>query len=145
MHSLTLHWTVDGQAHTHTLAMGQTMCIGRRSDCDIVLQAPTVSRQHAFINTENNVFVVRNFSRTNAVHINEREQLAPDEQRVLQPGDTLRVGPVQFQVTIVSAPLPVLKILCATCGRTVDYNPESYCPWCGTALSAGSTIIASKQ
>ena len=141
MDTLILEWQLDGQTHRHTVTGDRTTCIGRRSDCDIVLVPQVVSRQHALISKEGDVFYVLNLSKHNHIQVNDQVSLAPGQRRPLQPGDVFRVGPVHFTVAAPpDRPVPELKIRCSNCGRIVDYTPEANCPWCGISLSSGETI-----
>src|SRR3954464_11728030 len=66
--------------------------IGRLTDCDIVLNHPTVSRLHAGINEVGGRFYIVNLSGSNATTLNGR--IVPfDEADALANGDTLQIGP----------------------------------------------------
>ena len=141
MDSLVLEWQLDGQTHTHTVTGDRTTCIGRRSDCDIVLVPGIVSRQHALIEKQGDVFYLINLSKHNQIHVEQQASLAPGQRIPLAPGAAFHVGPVRFAVQAPAPPpVPEIKIRCSNCQRVVDYNPESYCPWCGTSLSSGQTV-----
>ncbi len=140
MDSLVLEWQLDGRSYTHTVTKDRSSSIGRQADCNIVLAFPTISRRHAQVFIEGNVFYVRNQS-VNQIHINDQVHLATGQQAPLQPGDVFRMGPVQFKVSApANEPAPQLKIKCPTCGRAFDYNPQAYCRYDGTHLSTGETV-----
>jgi predicted component of type VI protein secretion system len=141
MDSIRIEWQHEGQTHTHTVTSTEQTCIGRRSDCDIVLPAGTISRRHALLFKEGSVFVIQNISETNPVHFNEHRVMGPGQKTPIKPGDIFRVGPVHFRVAVPpNVKPPQIKIRCSNCQEIVDYHPESFCPSCGIALSSGETV-----
>jgi predicted component of type VI protein secretion system len=143
MQTLTLAWQIQGQPYTYTVSGGRPCVIGRQAGaCDILLADPSVSRQHAMIFADGDTFYLRNLSQQNLVRFNAQYRLAFDQRVPLQQGDSFRLGPIELRVTggPVSRP-KALKIQCANCKRTVDYQPEEFCPWCGRALANGQAIL----
>src|SRR5919202_1966641 len=66
--------------------------IGRLTECDIVLNHPTVSRLHAGINEVGGRFYIVNLSGSNATTLNGR--VVPfDEADALANGDIIQIGP----------------------------------------------------
>ena len=61
------------------------LSIGRRADNDIVLDSPTVSRQHAQIRWRYGRFILYDLSRRGRTAVNDR----PVSEHVLQPGDVI--------------------------------------------------------
>lgn len=49
--------------------LNTTVVIGRHIDCNIVVDDPTVSSQHAQVRNDNGVFVLRDLGSTNGVRI----------------------------------------------------------------------------
>lgn len=143
MQTFTLAWQMEGQQHTYTITAGQRCLIGRQDNlCDIVLNLPTVSRQHAAIDMVGETFYLYNLSQTNLVYLNGRTGLGCNQHMPLQPGDTFRLSSVTFEVQEARQPAAhVYKLRCAHCERVVDYHPEAFCPWCGRALSNGETVV----
>src|SRR5438067_600907 len=144
MKTITLTWEVDGGVQTYTVPEAHDICIGRSAqECQIVLSPSTVSRKHASIVSQGNHFYLRNLSQKNQIHVNDRLVLAPGQETPLRDGDEFRVGPVGFRV--VEGPdraREEFKIVCPTCKRELDYNPQGFCPWDGTSLSTGATVMA---
>lgn len=66
--------------------------IGRSRRCDIVIDDPNVSRQHAELRSEDNGFVVRDLDSTNGLRVNHR----PVKQAVLQYGDRIELGTTEL-------------------------------------------------
>ncbi|HYN89121.1 MAG TPA: FHA domain-containing protein [Ardenticatenaceae bacterium] len=147
MAELTLEWEMHGEAHSYTVSQAGTVSIGRQSDNAIVLAEPAVSRRHAEIFAEGDVFRVRNLSATNPVRLNNQVRLEQGQTAALKPGDSLQLGPVHLKVAAMHTPTVkrVPKIKCITCGHISDYDPEEFCKWCGTALSAGQTVLVTME
>jgi predicted component of type VI protein secretion system len=143
MQTFTLAWQMEGHKHSYTITAGHRCLIGRQdTSCDIVLNLPTVSRQHAAIDMVGETFYLYNLSQTNLVYLNGQTRLRCNQNMPLQPGDTFRLGSITFELQEArKAVANVYKLRCAHCERVVDYHPEAFCPWCGRALSNGETVI----
>lgn len=148
MLEITLSWQLHDHTHTHTIDRDQEATIGRREDCDIVLPFATVSRSHAQIYYQDGRFHIRNLSQTNTVRVNEENRLSQNQSISLKSGDVLRLGPVEITVEVQEDPQELeamkhktLKIRCSNCGQVTDYNPESFCPWCGMSLAGSQTVV----
>lgn len=148
MLEITLNWTLHEQAHSHKVRLTDQVTLGRRDDCDIVLPFATVSRNHAQIYAKDGTFYIRNLSRTNTVRVNDEERLAYNQTAPLQSCDIIRVGPVELKVEgleqqsdLEAMKSRTLKIRCSNCGQVTEYNPESFCPWCGMSLAGSQTVV----
>jgi pSer/pThr/pTyr-binding forkhead associated (FHA) protein len=148
MLEISLNWQVHDHTHTHSIKAGQQVTIGRRDDCDVVLPFATISRRHAQIYSQGKGFYIRNLSQTNTVRVNDDERLAYNQAAPLQAGDVIRVGPIEILVEGLEAQKDLekmknkrLKIRCSNCGQVTDYNPESFCPWCGMSLAGSQTVV----
>ncbi len=148
MQEMTLHWRLHDQDHSYIVRSTDKVAIGRRDECEIVLPFATISRRHALIYTQNDRFFVRNLSQTNTVRVNEENRLTHNQTTSLQSGDIIRVGPIELTIE-GQDPQPnydemankTLKIRCSNCGQVTDYNPESFCPWCGMSLAGSQTVV----
>lgn len=67
---------------------GTRMVAGRRSDCDVFLDDPTVSRQHAAFVRRGTDWWVIDLDSTNGVRVNG----ADIAERVIHPGDRIELG-----------------------------------------------------
>lgn len=65
-----------------------TMTIGRRSDCDVILDDGTVSRRHAQIRWRFGRFVIYDLGSRAGTHVNEQ----PINEFVLRPGDVIQIN-----------------------------------------------------
>lgn len=74
-----------------SLEGGDTWTIGRDpDDCQFVIEDPLVSRKHLIVHRTPEGFLIENLSITNPVQINDEEM--GDQPRLLQQGDTLKIG-----------------------------------------------------
>ncbi len=72
--------------------------IGRAEDCQLRPHSEMVSRHHCALIIEGDYAEVRDFGSKNGTFVNE-ERVLP--ARELKNGDVLRIGPLQFEVTLV--------------------------------------------
>ncbi len=106
---MLLNTDKSGQAFT----MGKTLKIGKAPENDIVLDHPTVSRNHAVLTRSGDQFLVQDQGSTNGTFV-EGAQI---KEGYLKPGAMLEIGDVQlrFQPTIKA-----LDVSPATEDRLVD-------------------------
>jgi len=74
--------------------------IGRRSDCDLRIPLPSVSRRHCQISTDNDVLTVRDLGSKNGILVNGRDV----KEAQLNAGDALQIGPLTFIIQIDGKP-----------------------------------------
>lgn len=147
MPNLLLQWKDNGHTHSQSINNQNALKIGRdERKCDVAFpQHRTISREHAQLYYKNGQCYIRNMSRVNTIVVNEQFRLKTGQEYLLHPDDEFRIGPVSFAVRVTTAaPRPQgPQIRCANdqCNRIVPYNPAGFCPWCGTALSAGTTVV----
>ncbi len=79
-----------------TVLAGDRMVLGRSRQCDVVLDDPNVSRQHAEVRREGEDWVVADLGSTNGIRVNGQRV----ETAALEPGDEVTLGLVRlsFQV-----------------------------------------------
>jgi hypothetical protein len=81
---------------------GHLVMLGRDPSHDVVVPDPSVSRIHAFAKRESNgTFVVQDMGSSNGTTVNG-QSVAPrgaGAATLLKPGDTLRMGQVEFTFT----------------------------------------------
>jgi serine phosphatase RsbU (regulator of sigma subunit)/pSer/pThr/pTyr-binding forkhead associated (FHA) protein len=78
---------------THTLEKPRTI-VGRHPDCDIVVEAPAVSRQHAAISEINGIHYVEDLRSRNGTYVNDK--LIPSRVR-LNDLDQVRICDIVLQ------------------------------------------------
>lgn len=142
MRTLTLAWLAGGVLQQQIITADQSCVIGRQADlCQIALDDRSVSRQHAAIQVVNGKFCLRNLSEQNVIILNKEFRLAYDQEILLKPGDTFRLGQVYLWVMQMDLPeKTVLKVKCANCGKLSESRLEGFCPWCGRSLANGQLI-----
>lgn len=140
MREIILFWEEHDHRHSHQLEENEPVLIGRHKSCDIQLPFSTVSRQHAVLLLQRGTVLLRNLSRVNAIRTEDGRRVTFEETLHLTAGQRFQVGPVTFRLLSLPGQDTVVKIRCANCRRVVAYNPQGFCPWCGTALAAGQTV-----
>jgi pSer/pThr/pTyr-binding forkhead associated (FHA) protein len=81
---------VDGKRN---LLAGERMTIGRSRECEIVVDDPNVSRQHAELRKTIEGWMVVDLGSTNGVKVNGRRV----REEVLRPGDKITLGLVELE------------------------------------------------
>ncbi|MBN1955112.1 MAG: FHA domain-containing protein [Anaerolineae bacterium] len=96
---------LDGQ---RWLIEGESMLIGRGSDCDITLPKRQVSRHHARIERRSDgFFVLRDLGSKNGTYVNGEEVSGPP--RILQDGDEIQIALcVKMGFVAADATLPLV-------------------------------------
>ena len=69
--------------------------IGRNPHADVTVSHPTVSRMHARLAIRDGRYVVEDLASSNGTFVNG-EPVMPGAPRRLDPGDSIRIGPVKF-------------------------------------------------
>ncbi len=77
----------------------RTITIGRAHGCDIVIDHPTVSRQHASIKLEGEQFRLFDLGSSNGTFLDDQRVRDP---LVLEDGALVRFGAVEFVFKVVS-------------------------------------------
>ena len=80
--------------------------IGRAEDCQLRPHSEMVSRHHCALIIEGDYAEVRDFGSKNGTFVNDQRVLPARE---LKSGDVLRIGPLKFEVTLVSQKAPQRK------------------------------------
>jgi adenylate cyclase len=75
----------------------QQLLIGRRESCDIVLRFANVSAHHGQLLIDSGYWYVRDLQSRNGIKIND-VRIEKDQQRRLDPGDTLAVAKHKYRV-----------------------------------------------
>ncbi len=80
----------------YPLRHGDTMSVGRSTECDVALRDPAVSRIHAFIEMDGAWPVVRDRGSTNGTFVNGKRV----ERLRLSDGDVLKLGNTQLRLEV---------------------------------------------
>lgn len=83
---------------------GEQWVIGRDPDaCQLLLEDPAASRKHLLCRKSPEGIILENLSKTNPVEVNNEELLSP---RVLQNGDTVKIGSGMFRFSLDTSKSP---------------------------------------
>lgn len=88
---------IEGKASRAEIHLKLPAIIGRRKDSGLVIMHKSVSRQHCELFEQDGRVACRDNHSSNGTFVNEHRV----SQRVLHPGDKLRVGPLLFRVEYV--------------------------------------------
>jgi pSer/pThr/pTyr-binding forkhead associated (FHA) protein len=89
----------DGQRRSFSLHKPQTV-LGRREDCDVRIPLSEISRKHCRLVRDEAGLHVEDCGSSNGTFVNGHRV----QRKILQPGDTVQVGPVAFVVQIDGMP-----------------------------------------
>jgi predicted component of type VI protein secretion system len=86
-------------AKTIRLADGVTT-VGRQDGCELMVRSSQVSRKHCQLFEKKGLLLVKDLGSANGTFVNGTRI---EEQRVLEPGDELTVGPIKFRIEKAAA------------------------------------------
>ncbi|HEY0009897.1 MAG TPA: FHA domain-containing protein [Tepidisphaeraceae bacterium] len=89
----------NGERRSFSLTRERTI-IGRREDADFRIPLSDVSRKHCRLSKEDGELLAEDLGSANGTYLNGVRM----QKSLLQPGDVLQVGPVQFVVQINGVP-----------------------------------------
>ncbi|HVN38188.1 MAG TPA: FHA domain-containing protein [Myxococcota bacterium] len=113
--SFSTHLALLGEEEAQTGALStwvyplrsevHVVTLGRSHECDVVIPDRSVSRRHALIKREGTRFLVLDAGSSNGTSINGRNVLTrgAGPPSPLAPGDTLRLGSLEFTFAPASA------------------------------------------
>ncbi len=99
MQVVLVMFRADGERRSFSLPRTITV-IGRREDCDLRIPLGDVSRKHCRFIADNDVLRVEDLGSSNGTFHNA----VRIQEAVINPGDTVQVGPVMFVVQINGVP-----------------------------------------
>lgn len=91
----------DGETATYDLPLGQ-LVVGRREDCDIVLDHPRTQRQHARLTIDEKGVTVTGVSRRSRIEVNGNPLPIGGEARVVL-GDSITLGIYRLELVEIAA------------------------------------------
>jgi len=100
--SLTVTTAGKMQGKSIPIALSQFL-IGRDPHCQLRPANPMISNRHCAILTRGRQVLLRDFESTNGTFVNDERLIG---ERELQTGDSIRIGPLAFQINI-ERPVPV--------------------------------------
>lgn len=120
---VTLKVMAGSHAGTEIAVSSDKFLIGRSDSCNLRPKSESVSRKHCIIVLRDNKVLVQDLNSRNGTFVNEK-RLPPDKAKVLASGDKLRVGKLEFEVTVEhglqAAKRPEVKDVGDAAARTVE-------------------------
>lgn len=99
MQAVLVMFRNDGERRSFSISRDM-MVIGRRQDCDLMIPLGEISRKHCRIIRDEDTLRLEDLGSSNGTFHNGRRI----QEAVLEPGDTVQVGPVSFVVQIDGVP-----------------------------------------
>ena len=100
---------------------GSVTVVGRQQECDLCIPLMVVSRKHCEINHDGGILRVRDLGSRNGTLVNGKKIA----DAVLNPGDTLHIGPVSFAIQLDGVPAePIVSESEASVSATGSPEPE---------------------
>jgi pSer/pThr/pTyr-binding forkhead associated (FHA) protein len=123
MQVVLVMFTAQGERRSFSLPRSITV-IGRKEDCDIRIPLSEVSRRHCRLLADEEVLRVEDMGSSNGTFLNGMRV----QEAVVQPGDSLQVGPIVFIVQIDGVPAdeeiqPVPAVTGQAAGPAVAEEP----------------------
>jgi transcriptional regulator with AAA-type ATPase domain len=85
---LAIEWIVESKVSEFQVLRGPKLRVGRGEECELRLEHPSVSRQHAELYRQGSIYALRDFESTNGTFSNGTRV----EHAKISPGDVLRFG-----------------------------------------------------
>lgn len=92
-------FTAQGERRSFSLPRSTTV-IGRKEDCDVRIPLSEVSRKHCRLMADDEVLRVEDLGSSNGTFLNGMRV----QEAIVQPGDSLQIGPIVFIVQIDGVP-----------------------------------------
>lgn len=91
---------LGGKQAGKSIALGKKFLVGRERDCHLRPNSDMVSRHHCVFTLDDYTLRIRDLGSTNGTSVND-ERL--EGQRVLESGDHVRIGNLEFEVNLIQA------------------------------------------
>lgn len=99
MQVVMVMFPAGGERRSFTVTRDMTI-IGRREDCDLRIPLGDVSRKHCRVIRDGDSIRMEDLGSSNGTYVNGQRI----QEAILQPGDTVRVGPVLFVLQVDGVP-----------------------------------------
>lgn len=125
----------------------QPLIIGRKHDCDIVLNNTLISRHHARLFEKDGKLWIRNLSQTMPIRVYTGHKLPQGKATHLKFGDFFKVGYTRIRTQPQetqgkSDALTLSKhdsVRCSGCHHIISASLKD-CAWCGLSLAGAITL-----
>jgi pSer/pThr/pTyr-binding forkhead associated (FHA) protein len=99
MQVVMVMFPAGGERRSFTVTRDMTI-VGRREDCDLRIPLGDVSRKHCRLIRDGDGIRIEDLGSSNGTYVNGQRV----QEAILQPGDTVRVGPVLFVLQVDGVP-----------------------------------------
>ena len=111
----------------------ESLLVGRREDCDIVLRFSNVSGHHCKLTLLSGYWFVKDLGSRNGVKVNDRKV----QEKRLDPGDKLSFAKQEFQLQYSPEALGAIG--------TPPHDPEAYTEIFRTSLLESAGLVKPKR
>lgn len=94
-----LLWKTEDREHTFALGTDE-VTLGRRSDSDVMLLDPYISRRHCVLVKQNDGYVLQDLESTHGCFVNGQRV----REHALQPGDRIQLGQGRIELLYLAGP-----------------------------------------
>ncbi|MFN7733998.1 MAG: FHA domain-containing protein [Pirellula sp.] len=105
------------------LIKDEKFLIGRGDDCQLRPKSESISRRHCALVQKDGRLLLVDLKSRNGTFINEK-QLSPDKAKILKSGDRIRVGQLEFEISIEVGLANAKKSEVSTVKEAVDRLAE---------------------
>jgi len=91
--------TTGSHSGTEIPISGDKFLIGRSESCQLRPKSDSISRKHCIIVIRDGRVLIQDLKSRNGTYVNEK-RLPSDRAKILNPGDQLKIGKLQFEVVI---------------------------------------------
>jgi len=113
---------------------GTVTVVGRQQECDLCIPLMVISRKHCEINQDGGVLRVRDLGSRNGTLVNGKKIV----EAVLNPGDTLQIGPVSFGIQLDGVPAELSNPQAEVPGGATTEATSQYQPGDAIESSTGT-------
>ena len=100
MQAVLVMFRTDGERRSFSITRDMTV-VGRREDCDLRIPLGDISRKHCRFVRDGDTLRIEDLGSSNGTYHNG---VRVDKEALLQPGDSIQVGPVVFVLQVDGFP-----------------------------------------
>ena len=100
MQAVLVMFRTDGERRSFSITRDMTV-VGRREDCDLRIPLGDISRKHCRFVRDGDTLRIEDLGSSNGTYHNGARV---DKEALLQPGDSIQVGPVVFVLQVDGHP-----------------------------------------
>ncbi|MCR9115752.1 MAG: FHA domain-containing protein [bacterium] len=87
----------------------ESLRVGRRENCDIVLRFPNVSAHHCVLSIDEGYWFIKDLNSQNGVKVNG-SRVVPDTRKRIDPGDTVGIARHKYELVYQPADLGAVGV-----------------------------------